>query len=111
MKWMWIALAIYLVIARYCDFKEAIGFECHHKCASIFSMAAHAQEAPPHNIEVMKVDILRRAYHMNGDSMVRMGSIDMSQLPYPFTAIEDPKHPFPSIITVDKPKPKRKKRK
>lgn len=78
--------------------------------AVLFATAAFADDNIP-DVDTIKVEVLKRAYHMNGDSMVRMGSIDMSQLPYPFTAMEDPKHPFPSIITVDKPKPKRKKRK
>jgi hypothetical protein len=30
-----------------------------------------------------KADILKRAYHYNGDSMVRWGSIDIRELPAP----------------------------
>lgn len=79
----------------------------------LISTAALADDNIP-DVDTIKVEVLKRAYHMNGDSMVRMGSIDMSQMPWPLPpTVDETKHPYPSIITVDKdkPKPKRKSKK
>lgn len=89
---LWVGVVLfctYAAIARYCDFKDAIGYACKRECITPPIVAAD-------DLEEMKVNALKRAYHMNGDSMVRYGSIDISELPVVF--LDDPKHPLPSFI-------------
>lgn len=55
-----------------------------------------AQEAKPPPSEDLKVHLLKDAYHLNGDSMVRWGCIDMSHpasgyVPCPLPGHDDPK--------------------
>ena len=69
---------------------------------ALWATPAHAQVVVP--TEEQKHDALLQAYHMNGDSMVRWGTIDMTKVP---TA---PPVEMPPTVTVEKPVAKPPKR-
>jgi hypothetical protein len=70
----------------------------------LFSSQAHAQEEPT---EQLKADALRLGYQLNGNSMVRWGSIDL-------TTIINPTYPYvrptPELIGPPAPPKKEDKR-
>ena len=69
----------------------------------LFSSQAHAQEEPT---EQLKIDALKLGYQLNGGSMVRWGSIDL-------TTIINPTYPYvkptPELIGPPTPKQEQKK--
>ena len=66
----------------------------------LLSSQAHAQEEPT---EQLKIDALKLGYQLNGNSMVRWGSIDL-------TTIINPTYPYikPQLELIGPPAPPKK---
>jgi hypothetical protein len=57
-----------------------------------FASAAHAQQEPP--TEQLKIDALKLGYQLNGNSMVRWGSIDLTSIIHPYYPYIQPEGPI-----------------